>query len=99
MEWIDPLALFIGRSVLIAGALGLSASVLFCAYGIVYLLFQYWSRKVFRGVVNFRAVRQWNANGRPEWKQKNGLFVQVPTTGPYEDPFPKTPRSFMGDDE
>lgn len=86
MQQIDLIALFIGRAVLVAGALGLSVSVVVAAYGAVWLLFQMWSKRVFRAAINWDAVRAWHVNGRPQWKiGEDGIYRFVPTLGPADE--------------
>lgn len=83
----DLIALWIGRGVLVAGAIGLAASVVVGFNFLAGLLFWTYARKVGFTRRNFYDVRQWIDNGRPKWRfDEDNVTRMHPTAALRKEP-------------
>lgn len=78
-EMIDTIYWWVGAAVVWGVGAGAVTALIAALYALILAAFSVYIKKVFNGVVNWRAVQAWDMNGRPEWKQVDGTFRMVPS--------------------
>ena len=76
---MDAIYWWVGAAVVCG--VGGAAVVAFVAglYALIAAAFSVYTKKVFNGVMNWGAVAAWDQNGRPKWRQVDGVFRMVPS--------------------
>ena len=80
-------------AILLASVGALGAASLIAGMTALAVVWATHSAKRFGNVVkNLNLMRQWDDAGRPEWRQIDGVFRMVPTTGEWSDEEPSDDR-------